>query len=172
MSLQLVLRGKLPPRHAPQALQPTSKPSRPLMSDCNVPRLREVGDAHRLLDVCTGSDSRSPTKFRCPAAHKGPPGLEVRSPCGRARPEVSEPRFATGATFAQQSGHQKGAPGHAPKTKKLAGLQRTLSRRCFSRSQSRCRSAARLSNCFLPRARPISALTRPRFQYMARGTKA
>jgi len=52
-----------------------------------------------------------------------------------------------------------------------AAFQRTLSRRCFSRCQSRSRCAARLSCCFLPRARPTASFARPRFQNRRSGTR-
>ena len=46
-----------------------------------------------------------------------------------------------------------------------------LKSRSFSRCQSRSFSLSRLSWSFLPLARPISSLARPRFQYMAVGTR-
>lgn len=49
-------------------------------------------------------------------------------------------------------------------------LQCCFNKRLRWRCQSRSLSVARLSYSFLPRARPISSLARPRFQYNASGT--
>lgn len=139
-----VLRGLLPPRHAPGYVRSTSKPERPRFGTLRSHyRIFAGHGSSRVRRVGRGT-SMVGERFRAQGALLR--GLGFVCP-----PNLWEP--------AQQS-NRRGPPA-----------QRCLRIRPFSRSQSRSFSVRRLSCCFLPLASAISTLTLPRFQYMAVGTR-
>ncbi len=155
-----VLRGLLPPRHAPGYVRSTSKPERPRL-DCVGSYCATAGRRPAVLGI-----------LMYLFVHSGSCALAVtdRQPLATLSKQSQVYDLGAVKRFPVLNGGRVPGCGHR-RIGEFDGTSQCCFRiRPFWRSQSRSFSAARLSCFFLPLASAISTLTLPRFQYIAVGT--